>query len=119
MCELRASNFEPRFLTVEQRTLAETVIPNVCVRGGWNYRICAAAEDHIHLLCDILPAIHGEKVRRLLKRWVGQELSKGWPLEEGATWWAEEGSNIAVKDVGYLNNVFGYIWRQRKTPFEG
>jgi hypothetical protein len=111
-------NFPARLLTTEQRSLAEQAIPAICLRGGWNYRMCAAGPDHIYVLCDITPAIHGEKVRRLLKRWLGQELSKDWPIAEGQTWWAEEGSNIAVKDEAYLNNVFNYILRQRTTPFE-
>jgi hypothetical protein len=54
-------------------------------------------------------------VRRLLKRWLGQELSKQWPLPEDATWWAEEGSNIAVRDEKYLNNCFKYIFDHRTT----
>jgi hypothetical protein len=37
-------------------------------------------------------------------------------LPPKATWWAEEGSNIAVKDEKYLNNVYNYIARQRATP---
>jgi hypothetical protein len=77
--------------------------------------VCAAAPDHIHVLCDIVPEVHGEKVRRLLKRWLGQELSKQWPLPEGASWWAEEGSNIAVRDEKHLNNCFKYIFDQRAT----
>ena len=62
--------------------------------------------------------IHGEKVRRLLKRWLGEELSKRWPTAVGQTWWAEEGSNIAIHDEHYLNNAFNYIVRQRATPPE-
>jgi hypothetical protein len=57
--------------------------------------------------------VHGEKVRRLVKRWLGQALSERWPLPHGATWWAEEGSNIAIHDEEYLNNAFDYIDRQR------
>jgi hypothetical protein len=110
-------NFPPRLLTLEQRTLVEGSIPAICIRGGWNYRVCAAGPDQVHVLCDIVPAVHGEKARRLLKRWIGQELAKLWPLEQGQTWWAEEGSNIAVKDEAYLNNVFNYILRRRTTPF--
>ena len=36
---------------------------------------------------------------------------------EVVTWWAEEGSNIAVREARYLNNDFNYILRQRTTPF--
>lgn len=110
-------NFEPVRFTPEQRTAIEAALPDICVRGGWAYRICAAGTDHVHLLCDILPAIHGEKVRRLAKRWLGQKLREIWPLVKSATWWAEEGSNIAIHDEPYLNNAFLYIHRQRATPF--
>jgi REP element-mobilizing transposase RayT len=116
--EQRILNFPACCLTDEQRAFVEQQLPQTCARGRWDYRICAAAEDHVHVLCDIPPAIHGEKVRRLLKRWLGQDMSKLWPIHEGATWWAEEGSNIAVEDEAYLNNVFKYILRQRTTPFK-
>jgi REP element-mobilizing transposase RayT len=105
--------FPPRFLTEEQRHFVEALLPQICDRGGWTYRVCSAASDHIHLLCDVAREIHGEKVRRLVKRWLGQSLSERWPIPEGASWWAEEGSNIAIHDEPYLNNAFGYIARQR------
>jgi hypothetical protein len=107
--------FPPRYLTLHQRTFVEAEIPAICDRGGWNHRVCAAGPDHVHVLCDVVPDVHGEKVRRLLKRWLGQELSKQWLLPDGATWWAEEGSNIAVTDDKYLNNCFRYIFDQRTT----
>jgi hypothetical protein len=76
-------NFPARLLTYEQRVFIEEQIPAICIRGGWDYRICAAGPDHVHVLCDIRPEIHGEKVRRLLKRWLGEELSKLWPTAAG------------------------------------
>jgi REP element-mobilizing transposase RayT len=111
-------NFLPRFLTNEQRRFAETEMPTICERGRWSYRVCSAAPDHVHLLCDIIPEVHGEKVRRLVKRWLGQALSEHWPIPEGASWWAEEGSNIAIHNEAYLNNAFSYIARQRTIEWE-
>jgi hypothetical protein len=108
--------FPARYFTIEQRLFVEAELPNICTRGGWGYRICAAEPDHVHLLCDVVPAVHGEKVRRLVKRWLGQSLSARWARSNGATWWAEEGSNIAVHDDRYLNNCYAYIHRQRATP---
>jgi hypothetical protein len=105
--------FPPRFLSLEQRRFTESELPAICLRGGWMYRVCSAAPDHVHLLGDIAPEIHGEKVRRLVKRWLGQILSERWPIAAGASWWAEEGSNIAIHDERYLNNAFSYIARQR------
>ena len=108
--------FRPRFLTLEQRLSAEAELPLICERGGWAYRVCAAGPDHVHLLCDVVRAVHGEKVRRLVKRWLGQKLAEQGPPANGATWWAEEGSNIAIGDEEYLNNCYGYVFRQRATP---
>jgi REP element-mobilizing transposase RayT len=108
--------FPPRYLSIEQRSFAESELPNICVRGGWNYRICAAGPDHVHLLCDVISEVHGEKVRRLVKRWLGQTLSECWPLPKGVSWWAEEGSNKAIDNEDYLNNCYIYIRDQRTTP---
>lgn len=105
--------FPPRFLTSEQRKFTEIELPLICERGGWTYRVCSAGSDHVHLLCDVARDVHGEKVRRLVKRWLGQALSARWPLPKGASWWAEEGSNKAVHEEAYLNNAFAYVARQR------
>lgn len=108
--------FPEKQLTSEQRRFTETILPEVCERGGWLYRIAAAQSDHVHVLCDVLRETHGEKVRRLIKRWLGQAFSKNWPLAPGARWWAVEGSNKAIHDEIYLNNAYQYIMRQRTTP---
>jgi len=110
-------------LTREQCLFIQEKIPAICERGGWELRVCAAAPDHVHVLLDINPEIHGQKVRRLLKRWVTEALNQAWPpgsgrpgsLAIGATWWAEEGSNKAIKDIKYLNNAFNYVHDQRMT----
>ncbi len=109
-------NHPPRLLTEEQQVFVEELLPALCERGGWDCRVGSASGDHVHLLCDIVPDIHGERVRRLLKRWLSQALSQIWPLESGQSWWADEGSNKAVREHQYLNNVYGYILRQRTTP---
>lgn len=116
LAESQSMRHPPRLLTDDQRTFIELTIPGICQRGGWTYRIAAAEKDHIHVLCDIVPDVHGEKVRRLLKRWTGQAISEQWPLLDGQRWWAVEGSNKAVKDTTYLNNAFNYILKQRLTP---
>ena len=94
----------------------EELLPALCERGGWSYRMGSAGRDHVHLLCDVEREIHGERVRRLVKRWLGQALSEIWPPAAGQSWWADEGSNKAVREHSYLNNVYGYILRQRATP---
>ena len=114
--ERERMKFPPRCLTIGQQVFVETELAGICERGGWTFRVCAAGPDHVHVLCDVVPEVHGEKVRRLIKRWLGQKLSEHWPLPKGATWWAEEGSNIAIHDETYLNNCFAYVFNQRATP---
>jgi hypothetical protein len=99
-----------RYLTLEQCASAEAEVPTICARGGWTYRTCAVGPDHVHILCDLPRDVHGEKVRRLVKRWLGQKLSQRWPLPPDPTWWAEEGSNKAIRDQRYLD-----IFEQRAT----
>lgn len=111
-------NYSPRLLTEEQQIFIEELLPTLCDRGGWDYRIGAAGPDHVHLLCDVRPDIHGQRVRRLVQRWLTQALCQVWPLLVGQSWWADEGSNKAVKEHSYLNSCYGYILRQRATPIE-
>jgi REP element-mobilizing transposase RayT len=113
----------PVRLTREQCLFIQEQMPGICERGGWGLRVCTAAPDHVHVLLDIKPDIHGQKVRRLLKRWLTEALNEAWApgsgrpgsLATGATWWAEEGSNKPIKDVKYLNNAFNYVHKQRMT----
>lgn len=113
--EHQRRRFPPVRLTLEQRCFLQRQLPRICARGGWNLRIAAAETDHVQALVDILPEIHGEKARHLMKRWLSEALSEVWPLPEGATWWAEEGSNIAIRENDYLNNAYAYIERQRAS----
>jgi REP element-mobilizing transposase RayT len=114
--------YSPVLLGDEQRQFIESTIPGICVRGGWRLRVCAAKPDHVHVLVDIVPAVHGEKVRRLLKRWLTEAMNEVWMpgsgrpgslQDSGATWWAEQGSNRVVGDIDYLKSVTGYVQRQR------
>jgi REP element-mobilizing transposase RayT len=104
--------FPPRALTREQRVFIEGIIPAICDRGGWQYRVGAAGPDHVHVL---LTSKHDPSViRRLLKRWAGDELSGRWAISAGETWWAEGGSIRWVADEKYLQDVTGYVKRQRE-----
>jgi hypothetical protein len=108
--------FPARYLTKEQQIFIEAAIPAIAQRGGWRFRTCSGAPDHVHVVRDIEKSVHGETVRRLIKRWLGQELTERWPLPEGATWWAEEGSNKPIDTLEYLENAFKYVFGQRATP---
>ena len=109
---------KPVYLSLDQRCHIESVIADICKRGGWVYRIAAAGPecDHVHVLCDIDPKIHGKDARKWMKRWLSDSLNSCWPLGEGMHWWAEGGSTLAVKDENYLNNVFEYLKMQRASP---
>ncbi|MEE9130749.1 MAG: transposase [Phycisphaerales bacterium] len=103
--------FPPVVPTIEQRNFAESVIPAICQRGGWQLHTCAAQLDHVHTL--LTTTADAKTVRRLLKRWLGQALSERWPLLPEATWWAEGGSVKWVWNQQYFEKVFSYIENQR------
>lgn len=104
----------PLLLTREQCQHIETVVPTLCARGGWAYRTCAAAPNHVHTLLDAPQNIHGKQVRHWLKRWLTQSLTAafGPPPKR---WWAEGGSTKPVTDPQYLRNAADYINRQRTS----
>lgn len=105
--------YDPIYLTREQMRYIESLVPSICERGHWNYHIDAAGPDHVHV---VLTSEHDPKtIRKLLKRWIGQELSARWQLDPGRTWWAEGGSIRWLKDESYLSNATNYVRRQRAT----
>jgi len=107
--------FDPVFLTREQMICAEDAIPLICERGEWQLWTSAAGPDHVHVLLTPEVNADGKVIRRILKRWLGQALSERWPLQTGATWWAEGGSIRWVWTQRYFDNVFGYVDGQRAS----
>lgn len=109
---------DPIYLTAPQRAVVEAVIPDICKRGGWTHRMCAAPddEDHVHVLLDAEPAIDSETILKWLKRWIGEALTQRWGMPISKTWWAKSGSQRAVGDESYLNRVYPYIRYQRTLP---
>jgi len=106
------------YLGDAQRCFVETTVVQLCERGGWTLRTCAAGieGDHIHVLLDADQAVHGEKIRRLLKRWLTQAMNEYFDRPESGKWWAIQGSNRVVDSDAYLNRAFPYIQKQRATP---
>jgi REP element-mobilizing transposase RayT len=105
--------FEPRIFSVEQMIEVERLIPDVCIRGGWQLHTCAAGPDHVH---NVLTAqADGEAVRKWLKRWLGQELAKSYSLRDGQTFWAECGSVKWIWTEEYLLRAVKYVSDQRAT----
>ena len=112
--ELKRLRFPPVRLTEDQRQFIEEILPEICRRGRWRFHTAAAQLDHVHLLVSA-PA-EGKVVRRILKRWLGQELSLRWPRPApDATWWAEGGSVKWIWNEAYFERAFEYIQRQRAT----
>jgi hypothetical protein len=107
------------YLTPAQQLFAQDTIPELCIRGGWVLRTCSAAHDHVHVVLDVDPATHGEKVRRLLKRWLGEALTERFGKPDSGTWSAKEGSNKAIHDEEYLNNAYRYVLLQRTAARSG
>jgi REP element-mobilizing transposase RayT len=106
--------FDPIYFTLEQRQFIESVIPRICERGKWQYVVCAAGSDHVHV-CLIAPDVPGDCIEPWLKRWLSEALSAKWPLPDGARWWARNGSVKWIFDEAYFRNVKIYIFRQRAT----
>ncbi|MGH7177142.1 MAG: hypothetical protein ACREJC_07175, partial [Tepidisphaeraceae bacterium] len=120
--------FPPVVLTREEMLIVESIIPWICERGSWKYITCAAGPDHVHVI--VRSPRDPETIRRLMKRWLGQELSKrlnkepnrpqsGTPEpdrpQSGTTWWAECGSIKWIDNERYLKNATEYVTRQRAT----
>lgn len=103
--------FPPRVLTHEQCLLIQDAIPDICVRGKWELRTCSAAPDHVHTI--LTARVDGKDIRKWLKRWVGEELSKTEPLLPDQTWWAECGSVKWVWTDDYYQRAYNYVSRQR------
>jgi REP element-mobilizing transposase RayT len=105
--------FPPRILTIEQRLLVEKTIPAICSRGGWTHITTAAAKDHVHNI--ISARVEGSDIRKWLKRWISQEMSKKWPLLPEQVWWAECGSVKWIWEMDYYDRATDYVIAQRIT----
>lgn len=103
--------FAPIRLTHEQRVFAERTAVDVCKRGDWLLHNVAARPDHVHVCLSA--SRDGEAIRKWFKRWLGEALSEGWPLEKDQSWWSVGGSVKWVWDSFYLQNVYEYLREQR------
>jgi REP element-mobilizing transposase RayT len=109
--EYNKLRFPVREFDLAQRLLAESLIPDICVRGGWQLCARAARKDHFHTL--LTAQADGEVIRKLLKRWLGQALAAHIPIEPEQTFWAESGSIKWVWDSAYFARVKKYVLDQR------
>jgi REP element-mobilizing transposase RayT len=118
--ETRLLKFPAVRLTHDQRAHAESMIPAICDRGGWQLHACAAMPDHIHALlaAAVSQRDDGQAVRKWLKRWLGEELSSRWPLHGGARWFAVGGSVRWVWSQQYFENVWEYVQAQRTSVMD-
>jgi len=112
--ELNKLRFPPRVFDFQQRQLVEQLVPDVCVRGGWQLQARAAGKDDVHTLLSA--QADGDVIRKLLKRWLGQALASHIPLEPEQTFWAECGSVKWVWKEDYFERVKKYVLDQRATP---
>jgi REP element-mobilizing transposase RayT len=96
----------------DQMRFIQSIIPDICARGGWKFQTCAAGPDHIHVI--LTSPNDPEIIRRLLKRWIGQELSERYPSKR-PTWWAECGSIRWINNERYLDDAINYVNRQQAS----
>jgi REP element-mobilizing transposase RayT len=68
----------PILLTPEQQLFIQSILPEVCRRGGWGFVEGSAASNHVHVVLDADSQIHGKQIRPLLKRWLTQALNERW-----------------------------------------
>jgi len=68
----------PIRLTRPQRMHVETMVAPICELGKWHLRTASAAieGDHVHVLLEAAPSIDPKRIRRWLKRWLGESLVK-------------------------------------------
>jgi REP element-mobilizing transposase RayT len=105
--------FPPVRFTRKQRIEVERIVPEVCERGYWKYHVCAAGPDHVHVI--LTSQNNPETIRRLLKRWIGQQLHESFPLPKDATFWSECGSIRWIGNQAYFDRAIDYVRRQRAT----
>jgi len=106
----------PVLLTLEQQEFVQSVLPEICRRGGWDYVEGSAASNHVHVVLDVDCRVHGKQVRPLIKRWLTQALNARWEgarRSDGMAWWAEGGSARAVRGHDYREVVIDYVRKQR------
>jgi hypothetical protein len=48
--ERKKLKFEPVVLTPEQMRYAESAMPAICARGGWEFKTGAGGPDHVHVV---------------------------------------------------------------------
>jgi mannose-6-phosphate isomerase-like protein (cupin superfamily) len=103
--------FPPVTFTRPEMIVVESLLPDICARGGWTHRTGASGPDHVH---EILTSPNDpETTRRLFKRWLGQELSRRvHRLPDGATWWAECGSIRRI----FEEDILRHRDRFRRAP---
>ena len=81
----------------------------VCERDHWKHTTGAAGPDHVH---EILSSpFDPETIRRLMKRWSGQELSKRFPAEERYSLTDQ----VRRCSRSVCSNI-GEAWRKRRYP---
>ena len=102
-------------LTSEQQRFIESIAPDICERGGWDFIACAAGTNHVHVMLRVDELVHGKRVRALFKRWLTQALNARYPKSKPPIWWTEGGSTKVVKDDVYLVTAKQYVEEQRAS----
>lgn len=110
-CERTQMSHPSVLLSLDQRLFIQSRLTSICDRGGWNLITSAAEQNHVHILIQTTPMVHGKQIRTLVKRWLTQALNERWTMS--SRWWVEGGSTKPVKDKAYLQTAIAYIDKQR------
>ena len=114
---LEASSLKgpPVILDHVMRVTVEHAIDRVCEQGGWLCHSAACQHNHIHVLLSSKD--EGKLTRRLMKRWLTQDLNQSVAVPP-YRWWAKGGSVKWVWDQYYFENVYEYVRQQRTDHTE-
>ena len=100
--------FDPVSLTLEQRTLVESAITDLCSRYDWPLHAMAAQSDHVHVVLSA--PREGPQLRDAIKSVASRALNKEFGK---CPWWAEGGSAKYLWETEYFRAAIKYVKDQR------
>ena len=100
--------FDPVSLTLEQRTLVDKAIDDLCARYQWPIHTKAVQSDHVHVV--LTANREGEPLREAIKAVASRALNRQYGKRP---WWAEGGSSKYLWETEYFHAAIDYVRRQR------
>ena len=115
--DMEASSLKGQPVVFDQsmRVIVEHAIDRVCEQGDWLCHTSACQHNHVHILVTSID--EGKLTRRLMKRWLTQDLNNVVDISP-YRWWAKGGSVKWVWNQMYFDNVYEYVRQQRTSKTE-